>query len=109
MKSAFHRLRAGAFGCAALAIGANTAGAQVVRPASVPAHTQLTGAGNSFLGRVSGDGRKVAFLSHAPNLVTNDDRGPFLDLFLRDLTAQTTTLVSVNVAGVGGANDNVGR
>ena len=55
---------------------------------------------------ISSDGRFVLFLSSANNLVTNDDNGKFVDVFLRDRTNGVTTLVSVNQTGVGGGNGN---
>src|SRR5437867_5161672 len=63
--------------------------------------------GNSdWLGSViSADGRFVLFLSSASSLSTNDDGGHrFVDVFLRDRTNHTTTLVSVNQTGTGGGN-----
>src|SRR5439155_4397294 len=48
---------------------------------------------------ISADGRFVAFLSDASNLVANDINGAFTDVFVRDLRTGTTTLVSVNKAG----------
>jgi len=66
-----------------------------------PSHT---GSGGSFAPAFSADGRFLVFLSYAPNLVTNDDRGPWVDVFVRDLAAQRTTLVSVGLSGRGGAN-----
>ncbi len=67
---------------------------------------QSTGAAGSFTPVLSRDGRRVAFTSEASNLVTNDDRQPHLDVFLRDLTSGETALVSVNLAGVGGGSGN---
>ncbi|HKI72966.1 MAG TPA: hypothetical protein VKA81_11345 [Verrucomicrobiae bacterium] len=55
---------------------------------------------------ISSDGRFVLFLSSANNLVTNDDNGRFVDVFLRNRTNGVTTLVSVNQTGVGGGNGN---
>src|SRR5205814_3913331 len=55
---------------------------------------------------ISSDGRFVLFLSSANNLVTDDDNGRFVDVFLRDRTKGVTTLVSVNQTGVGGGNGN---
>jgi Calx-beta domain/WD40-like Beta Propeller Repeat len=52
---------------------------------------------------LSADGRYLAFASQAPDLVTGDGNGTF-DVFLRDLRAGTTTLVSVNAAGTGSGN-----
>ncbi|MEG4809468.1 calcium-binding protein [Microcoleus sp. F8-D3] len=56
--------------------------------------------GNDFSGNpsISGDGRFVAFSSGATNLVpggTNNDE----DIFVRDLSTNTTTLVSVSSSG----------
>jgi Tol biopolymer transport system component len=51
------------------------------------------------------DGRYVAFTSAATNLIavaTNNST----DVFIRDLQAQTTTLVSMNSAGTGGGNED---
>src|SRR2546422_11220325 len=53
---------------------------------------------------ISADGRFVLFLSSASNLSTNDDGGRFVDVFLRNRTNNTTTLVSVNLTGAGGGN-----
>jgi Tol biopolymer transport system component len=52
---------------------------------------------------ISGDGRFVAFQSDADNL--SGDDGPFSDIFVRDLVAGTTTLVS-RASGAGGAGAN---
>ena len=53
-----------------------------------------TSLGPSF----SPDGSKVVFMSVASDLVATDTNGA-RDIFVRDLTAGTTTLVSVNAAG----------
>ena len=68
-----------------------------------------TGSGNqsSTFPRISTDGRYVAFVSLATNLVvTNDTNEPFggFDIFVRDLQTGTTTLVSVNAAGTASGN-----
>jgi Tol biopolymer transport system component len=49
---------------------------------------------------ISVDGRRVAFETVANNLVAGDING-FADVFVRDVKAGTTTLVSVNAAGTG--------
>jgi Tol biopolymer transport system component len=51
---------------------------------------------------ISGDGRYVAFETFAGNLSTEDD-GTAKDVFVRDLQARTTTLVSRQSAVDGGA------
>src|SRR3989442_4426832 len=62
------------------------------------------GNGDSAGSVISADGKFVLFLSTANNLATNDDNGRFLDVFLRNRTNNTTTLVSVNLTGTGGGN-----
>ena len=62
--------------------------------------TQGTG-GNSFNPSLSADGTKVAFYSDATNLVAGDTNGA-RDVFVRDLTADTTVRVSVASGGTQG-------
>src|SRR5881397_2303016 len=69
------------------------------------------GSGDSWGPILSADGRFVLFSSAANNLVTTSNGNalpvlvaPHLNVFLRDRTAGTTTLVSVNLAGTGGGN-----
>ena len=66
-----------------------------------------TGNGNGFSGRawISPNGRYVTFSSQASDLVTNDTNGSVEDVFVRDLVAGTTKLVSVNSTGTGSGND----
>jgi Tol biopolymer transport system component len=68
------------------------------------------GEGNdaSYGGSMSADGRDVAFESQATNLVPGDTNG-VTDVFLRDLQAATTSLVSAGAGGVpaDGASDSV--
>jgi Tol biopolymer transport system component len=71
------------------------------------------GGGESGVPIISPDGRYVLFASTAANLsLTSSNtafatRGvPTLNVFLRDRTNGTTALVSVNLAGTGGGNDN---
>jgi hypothetical protein len=63
-----------------------------------------TGSGNaSSLGAdITPDGRYVLFTSGASDLVAGD-ANTRRDVFVRDLQQQTTTLVSVNLAGTGSA------
>jgi Tol biopolymer transport system component len=53
---------------------------------------------NSFDPVISANGRYVAFGSQATNLVAGDTNG-YIDLFLRDLQAGTTTRLSLSSAG----------
>lgn len=64
---------------------------------------------NSFKSRsVSDDGRFVVFTSRAGNLSPVNDTNNFNDVFVRDLTTGTTTMVSVNSAESNGGNNNSG-
>ena len=56
------------------------------------------GDGDSFLSSISADGRYVAFVSSAANLVTGDTNGGS-DVFVKDRTTGATTRVSVDWAG----------
>jgi hypothetical protein len=65
-----------------------------------------TGSGNadSLDPVISTDGHMVAFDSRASNLSAIDTNGSTLDVFARNLTTNTTTLVSVNSNGTGSGN-----
>jgi hypothetical protein len=65
----------------------------------------VVGDGYSTDSAISADGRYVAFTSFADDLV-NGDTNHALDVFVRDLQAGTTTLVSVNQAGTGPGNSH---
>jgi Tol biopolymer transport system component len=54
--------------------------------------------GHSNRAAISGDGSRVVFASEATNLVQSDVNG-YIDVFLRDLVAGTTELVSRTTAG----------
>jgi Tol biopolymer transport system component len=62
------------------------------------------GNGESTRPAISGDGRYVAFLSSASNLVATDSDGT-IDVFVRDLLTRRTTLVS-RASGDSGAKSN---
>lgn len=55
---------------------------------------------------ISSDGRYVAFMSSANNLVAGDTNGK-IDVFVRDRQTNTTERVSVSSAGVQGDKDDV--
>ena len=72
-----------------------------------------TGSGDSICPIISADGRYVLFASTANNLVTLGTNKPIpavapspMNVYLRDRTSATTTLVSVNSSETGGGNDN---
>ncbi len=85
------------------------AGATEIDSAARPQRPSNTAAGNSSAPVFSGDGRFVAFLSHARNLATNGSVGPALNLYLRHRETRQTTLVSLDAAGQHGAADDVGQ
>src|SRR6476661_9713641 len=62
------------------------------------------GNSDSFISAISADGRFVAFESQASNLVPGDTNNFFnqAKIFVRDLSTNTTTRVSVNSAGIQG-------
>jgi Tol biopolymer transport system component len=63
----------------------------------------VVGDGISTDPAISGDGRYVTFTSSADNLVANDANNA-QDVFVRDLQAGTTTLVSVSMNGINSGN-----
>src|ERR1041385_7064290 len=84
-----------------LAVVTQLDGAQLITRFS---DSQLSAGGYSLAPTFSQDGNWVFFLSHAANLVTNDDRADWMDLFARNLSTTQTVLVSINAAGTGGGN-----
>ncbi len=75
------------------------------RTALVSVNAAGTGSGDgpSYAPAISADGRFVAFLSHARNLVSPDPGGPgFANVYLRDLVTNQTVLVSRTPAGARG-------
>lgn len=66
------------------------------------------GSANSFTPAISGDGRYVAFYSHATNLVPGDSNG-FQDVFVHDAEAGLTARVSVASHGAQANGDSSGR
>lgn len=91
-----------------LAPGANALGNIYVRDLQLGTTTLVSvpsgpgfAIGPSFAPSISGDGTRVAFHSSAFNLVPGD-WGGFTDVFVRDLTTSTTTLISRSSAGVQG-------
>lgn len=63
------------------------------------------GSGRSFQPSISADGRWVAFVSAATNLVAGDTEG-YLDVFLMDRASRTVERVSQTRAGAGGLGDS---
>ncbi|HYV27843.1 MAG TPA: hypothetical protein VFA77_09940, partial [Candidatus Eisenbacteria bacterium] len=71
--------------------------------ASVNHEGTASGNGKSFSPVITPDGRYVIFTSQATDLVANDTNG-FSDVFLRDMVAGTTMLLSVNFDGTSSGN-----
>jgi Tol biopolymer transport system component len=67
--------------------------------------TDVQGNGDSSSASISSDGRYVAFESLSTNLVAGGTNGN-VHIFVRDLVARTTTLVSVSSTDVQGNNDS---
>lgn len=59
---------------------------------------------NGEIQDISADGRYVVFTSRDQNVTGIPDTQNFLDIFVRDMEMNTTTLVTVNQAGDGPAN-----
>jgi Tol biopolymer transport system component len=104
--------RAAAFPLLACLLG--LAAAAPIQPVSTPDPSQAPpagGGGNSFAPVISADGRYVLFSSAANNLVLATNGNPIplvfppkLNVFRRDRTNGTTSLVSVNLSGTAGGN-----
>jgi Tol biopolymer transport system component len=71
--------------------------------ASVNASGTGPGTGRSGVPVISANGRTVAFESRAADLVWNDDNGQ-MDIFVRDMAANRTILISRDVASLRSAN-----
>ncbi len=61
--------------------------------------------GNSYNASISADGRYVAFMSYATNLVAGDNNGVY-DVFVHDRQTGATTRVSVHTNGTEGDSDS---
>jgi hypothetical protein len=72
---------------------------------SVNSSATATGNGGSGAMVMSADGRFVAFSSFATDLVATTDNNTNIDVFVRDLQANTTKLASVNSAGTATGNN----
>ena len=71
---------------------------------SVNSDDSCSGDAESHTPTISADGTVVAFVSNASNLSPLDHNG-FTDVFVRDLAAGVTTLISVNRLGTNSGND----
>jgi Tol biopolymer transport system component len=62
--------------------------------------------GDSYRPSVSGDGRFVAFVSHASNLAPVDRKHAYYDVFIHDRQTGATNLVSETSSGSGGNGES---
>src|SRR4051812_27668809 len=85
-------------------------GAEVTLPQAATAPlsgpVSETAATGSSMPVVSADGRYVAFISRAQNLVTNATSGSY-QIFLRNLMTSNIVLVSASPSNIGGNNHSV--
>jgi len=89
-----------------------TATLQLVAPLNPAMAAAASGNGDSWAPLASPDGRYVLFASTADNLVGPSNgipklNPPSVNVFLRDRVNRTTTLVSVNLSGVGGNGNSL--
>jgi Tol biopolymer transport system component len=82
----------------------NLAKVQAVSRSSPDAIYVRTANGDSFASQLSADGRFLVFISRASNLTAKDNNGTISDVFVRDLDAKSTTVVSLNAQGTGTGN-----
>lgn len=99
------------FLCACLALPAMAETLQLSSVLNSALSAPAGGSGDSLNPVISADGRYVLFASAANNLVLNSSSNPItpvfppkMNVFLRDRTNGTTTLISVNLTGAGGGN-----
>jgi hypothetical protein len=62
--------------------------------------------GDSYTAAMSADGRFVAFVSNATNIVSAQTGG-FFQLYVHDMQTGETKLASINGAGTGGSGDDI--
>lgn len=87
---------------AAVPNGVAQSAAQLISARSTALPLPAGGNGDSVDPQISPDGRFVLFNSTAGNLVPNNGGQLCSQVFLRDRSSNTTTLVSVNLNGFGG-------
>jgi hypothetical protein len=82
--------------------------AGVTRLVSVTGAATSSGGGTSTQARWVGDGTKIAFVSQGSQFGPTDTNGDY-DVYVRDETARTYTLVSLNAAGTNAGNRGSGQ
>ncbi len=85
---------------------ANAAPVQLLSSRNPAVSLPAGGDGDSIAPVISPNGRYVVFSSVANDLTPGGNGRFVLNVYLRDRTANTTVLVSTNINGTGGGNDN---
>jgi hypothetical protein len=78
--------------------------AGVTKLVSIDRTNSTSGNGISSGPVISGDGRFVAFQTDATDVVSTNENNVATDVYLRDLSTNTTTLLSANKDGTGAGN-----
>jgi Tol biopolymer transport system component len=95
-----------------IALSATAVPLQLVSERNGAVAPSASGGGDSLMPILGGNGRYVLFASSANNLALTAGNTPFqkpgitLDVFLRDRASNTTVLVSANLAGTGGGDQD---
>jgi hypothetical protein len=95
-----------------IALSATAVPLQLVSERNAAVAPSASGGGNSMLPILGGNGRYVLFASSANNLALTASNTAFqkpgitFDVFLRDRASNTTILVSANLAGTGGGDQD---
>jgi hypothetical protein len=101
------------FAVSLLALSVTAVPLQLVSQRNGTVPPSASAGGSSLMPVLGGNGRYVAFASTANNLALTASNAPFqelsvipLNVYLRDRVSNTTVLVSVNLSGTGGGNQN---
>ena len=99
--------------CSLLVLSVTAVPLQLVSQRNGAVTPSSSAGGNSLMPVLGGNGRYVAFASTANNLALTTSNTPFqelsvipLNVYLRDRASNTTVLVSVNLSGTGGGDQN---
>jgi hypothetical protein len=71
--------------------------------------TNASAAAHSLVCATKPDARFVVFLSHANNLVANDDTKTYADVFVHNMSNELNMLVTKAITGVGGGDGHSGH
>lgn len=77
-----------------------------ITPLTVMGSDGVSGGNGSYAPSFTADSKHILFLSSANNLVANDNREPWMDVFRQTIDSGETVLASINQEGTGGGNGN---